>query len=446
MVPTLKPEGELGTYEVAPRPSKSREELPYRWDEPARGDTPPHTNAASSQVSKGSSSRNEGSFTREDAPHVGRSSWQRSRSSIPSRREEKSEYANGYSRRTPSFGMRRNDDLFSRRDGFRSKDVPFRGKATSGASHTRQSFKMRLSSEKAPSHTPIYDSKRPIDRPQPSKVAIEEFHTPQLEPFKTLPDRFTSPPLFGGLLQSVHEVLGPDVRPSPIQSLSLKHLFMPPPHIFPSTDTQEKTPEKSSLAPAWGEYLLASETGSGKSIAYLLPMIQYLKLTEGSPPPSPSVAPSPPLGGSLALNPRGLILAPTHELSRQLSSFAKSFLHNVRLRVLCASRANTSSSSRGTNSTASQMKRELDDTEFGLTDESHILKRSRPVDMLVGTPMKVLEMARGWGWNREDKIEDHWDDTEKERARKWVPGPPEAGLSNIEWVVIDEADILFGTS
>ena len=92
------------------------------------------------------------------------------------------------------------------------------------------------------------------------------------------------------------------------------------------------------------------------------------------------------------------------------------------------------------------MKRELDDTEFGLTDESHILKRSRPVDMLVGTPMKVLEMARGWGWNREDKIEDHWDDTEKERARKWVPGPPEAGLSNIEWVVIDEADILFGTS
>jgi ATP-dependent RNA helicase MRH4, mitochondrial len=91
------------------------------------------------------------------------------------------------------------------------------------------------------------------------------------------------------------------------------------------------------------------------------------------------------------------------------------------------------------------MKRGLDDSDFGITDGMQNPKRSRPVDILVGTPSKVLEMVRGWGWNMEDKIEDHWDDARKDRARKWIPGPPEAALANVEWVVIDEADILFGT-
>ncbi len=39
------------------------------------------------------------------------------------------------------------------------------------------------------------------------------------------------------------------------------------------------------------------------------------------------------------------MLAPTHELSRQLSSFAKSLVHTVKLRVMCASQANVKSGS-----------------------------------------------------------------------------------------------------
>ena len=58
---------------------------------------------------------------------------------------------------------------------------------------------------------------------------------------KALPSEFTSPPLMPGLLQSIHSVLGPDARPTPI---SLKHLFTEP------------DPAR------YHEHFLASETGS----------------------------------------------------------------------------------------------------------------------------------------------------------------------------------------
>ena len=74
-----------------------------------------------------------------------------------------------------------------------------------------------------------------------------------------LPSSFSSLPLLDGLRDSVHQVLGPSASPTPIQALSLKRLK----HL---SDTQE-----------WRQYLLASETGSGKSIAYLLPMFHHLK-------------------------------------------------------------------------------------------------------------------------------------------------------------------------
>ena len=61
-----------------------------------------------------------------------------------------------------------------------------------------------------------------------------------------------------------------------------------------------------------------------------------------------------------------------------------------------------------------------------------------PVDMLVGTPSKLLEMARGNGWNKE------FGEGEEARRMKWVVGRPEINLSDVEWVVVDEADVLFG--
>jgi ATP-dependent RNA helicase MRH4 len=78
----------------------------------------------------------------------------------------------------------------------------------------------------------------------------------------TLPSAFSSPPLSSSLHQSVHDVPGPNARPAPIQPLSLKHLFV-------------TTPLDS-----YRRFLLSSETGSGKSLAYLLPILNVLKTAE----------------------------------------------------------------------------------------------------------------------------------------------------------------------
>lgn len=59
---------------------------------------------------------------------------------------------------------------------------------------------------------------------------------------------------------------------------------------------------------------------------------------------------------------------------------------------------------------------------------------NRPVDVLVATPVKALEMVRGWGWDKTEEI----------NGKKFVPGKPEMGLADVEYVVVDEADVLYG--
>ncbi|TFK86167.1 P-loop containing nucleoside triphosphate hydrolase protein, partial [Polyporus arcularius HHB13444] len=225
---------------------------------------------------------------------------------------------------------------------------------------------------------------------------------------KELPQEFTSPPVMEGLLASVRDALGPDARPTPIQALSLKHLVQ----------AERSTTDK------YHEYLLASETGSGKSLAYLLPMIQDLKQSELNGTQRRSTDPS---AQRRAMNPRAIVLAPTHELSRQLAGFAKELIHNVKLRVLCASRANTSSHK---NVSASKMAEALVDDElmFARPGTQH------EVDIVVGTPSKVLELMRGRGWDK---------DPDEQTRRKINVGEPQMGLGDIEWVVVDEADVLF---
>ena len=119
-----------------------------------------------------------------------------------------------------------------------------------------------------------------------------------------------------GLLDSVVEVLGPHATPTPIQGLALKHLVYP-------WKTKEDAEQMS-----WREFLLASETGSGKSLAYMLPMLQDLKASELS---SENPGAHDRRDSKLHYNPRAIVLAPTHELSRQLASTAKTLLHNIKL-------------------------------------------------------------------------------------------------------------------
>jgi ATP-dependent RNA helicase MRH4 len=135
------------------------------------------------------------------------------------------------------------------------------------------------------------------------------------------------------------------------------------------------------------------------------------------------------------------------------------------------------------NTAASDMKNMVDavfgrdtgDSEVALTAGA---RKSHAVDIVVGTPMKLLEMVRGRGWDRvpvpspdsssapPDLVEEEAAPGEKQgkkpklrRGRDKIPipvppgkeeqwttgiGTPELGLGNVEWVVVDEADILFG--
>lgn len=261
---------------------------------------------------------------------------------------------------------------------------------------------------------------------------LDPLTQPPVTSLASLPQSFTSPPLMPGLLSCVQSILGPRARPTPIQALSLKWVVSP-------------IAEESKIsAPSWKEFLLASETGSGKSIAYLLPVLQSLKQSELNSTPRPPLSIDGSFSPPLPRNPRGLILAPTHELSRQLAAMAKSLLHEVKLRVQCASRANVSSGR--SSSMAADVK----------ADSSVHGGGGHPIDLMVGTPMKLLDMCRGRGWDRLEEQEAQLTELEpyefagnKDRAshekmRRVRTGRPEMGLANVEWVVIDEADVLFG--
>lgn len=264
-------------------------------------------------------------------------------------------------------------------------------------------------------------------------------------------------------------MLGGRAKPTAIQALAIRHLVQSEPVREAEASSLEEVESKVSEAEVekqskpYRQFLLASETGSGKSIAYLLPLLQSLKLSEMSSQhqqhehdhSKPTTAP---------LNPRAIILAPTHELSRQLATFGKGLIHNIKLRVMSASRANvpndgrssSTSTSRageinvrsgggGRNMSASRMAKAFEDEgregEFEVSGSS-VRGQGRDVDVLVGTPARVLEMAMGHGWDREARRERNGEG--QRDGRKWVVGPREMGLGNVEWVVVDEADTLLG--
>lgn len=249
------------------------------------------------------------------------------------------------------------------------------------------------------------------------------------------PTTFSSPPLLPSFLTPLSSMLGDDAKPTPIQALSIKWLI-----------------EESSLdlsKSEWKQFLLASETGSGKSLAYLLPLLQKLKLDEQNG------AYIPRFNSKFPLNPRAIILAPTHELARQLSSFAKALTHGVKLRVLCASKANVPSVTK-LSGTVKKLSENLDDMMGGVDDigELEIKKDQHPVDILIGTPVKIMELIRGRGWDRlqgELTPDAEGNLPKLRRGRDKMPGvgqwktKPTLGLENVEWVVVDEADVLFGT-
>ncbi|KZT08869.1 P-loop containing nucleoside triphosphate hydrolase protein [Laetiporus sulphureus 93-53] len=314
---------------------------------------------------------------------------------------------------------------------------PFSSKRELHAGHTVSEFDHEHSrdAERADSGSSSTSKKPSVYNPLVDELDVSA----RAETLRALPREFTAPPLMEGLLTSVTDFLGPEARPTDIQSLSLKHLFPRPLPGYPSNVNAWGAPTKNKSE--YLQCLLASETGSGKSIAYLLPMLQDLKLTElrtDTPRPQNSGCP---------LNPRALVLAPTHELSRQLSSFAKALLHHIKLRVLCASKSNTPSTP-SRNVSSAKMAKEMDElikgSSAGKVEEKHAAE-DHAVDIVVGTPSKILEMVKGRGWDHQVTLEQEpnvWEGEGKRRLS--TVGKPEMSLESIEWVVIDEADVLFG--
>ncbi|KAJ2969782.1 hypothetical protein NUW54_g12881 [Trametes sanguinea] len=56
----------------------------------------------------------------------------------------------------------------------------------------------------------------------------------------------------------------------------------------------------------------------------------------------------------------------------------------------------------------------------------------------------ILELARGRGWDYEQREAENSRDDERRPHRKFTVGEPEMGLADVEWVIVDEADVLFG--
>lgn len=253
---------------------------------------------------------------------------------------------------------------------------------------------------------------------------------------------FKDASMLPGLLQSIRDNLTFQATPTIIQKLSFTHFF--------GKRAQIEAPIVERSQPS-APTLLAAETGSGKSIAYLVPLLHALKFSEGKFDDKGGAS----IRSRPTNAPRALVIAPTHELSRQLSSFAKGLSHNIKMKVLCTSQAN-----RGT--TTGQHLRMAVENEAVETGEITVTRPSEkeeesyalpthgviPIDVMVGTPARLLDLTRGRGWK--DEIEakmtrNPWGSDRKASEPRLSPvdWKPEVDLSYVEWVVVDEADVLF---
>lgn len=167
---------------------------------------------------------------------------------------------------------------------------------------------------------------------------------------------------------------------TPIQSLSLSELL-----ATPQPDAEGNVERTAAI--------LGAETGSGKTLAYLLPLMQRLKDDDRPGPRS----------GILA--PRAIVLAPTHELTRQSTAVAKQLAHGAKLRIAGASSPGT-------------------------------VKGAGGVDVLFATGRRMAQLL-GLESKRGERVPQERPDGEHE---------PEFSPARLEWLIIDEADVLLGSA
>jgi ATP-dependent RNA helicase MRH4 len=133
-----------------------------------------------------------------------------------------------------------------------------------------------------------------------------------------------------------------DIRPTPVQRIAIPALL--------GSEKSKRRPKSKDTPAEREDFLIAAETGSGKTLSYLLPTINAVKLAEAVDADvtayektlreekilqndwnsvSPPVAnmPHPTTG-----RPRVVILVPTAELVAQVGDVIKSFAHTVKFR------------------------------------------------------------------------------------------------------------------
>jgi hypothetical protein len=151
-----------------------------------------------------------------------------------------------------------------------------------------------------------------------------------------------------------------------------------------------------------GDILIAAETGSGKTIAYLTPVMQALRDQEGRES----------FGVRKVFRPRAVIVVPTRELVSQVTRVAKSLSQFARLRVV--------------------------GVDAGLT-RADVLKKfgDKPVDLLVTSSGSLIKMM---GIDKREKIPTTFDPMVKMIRQKSIG----LTLTQCTHFVVDEADTMFG--
>lgn len=196
------------------------------------------------------------------------------------------------------------------------------------------------------------------------------------------PRPFRSFPLHATVLSAVSEHLGDASPTTAIQSLALANIRVV------SAENRLRA-------------ILGAETGSGKTLAYLLPILHHLKSTDAGP--NASNDPDAPLAS------RAVIISPTHELTRQSTAVAKALAHSVKLGVVGGS-----SSAKGLRGWAGE------------------------TDLVFATGGTLRSMFKGGAGDNSPV--DEMKELREGPSRKRVP----MRLDRVEWLVIDEADVMLG--
>lgn len=228
------------------------------------------------------------------------------------------------------------------------------------------------------------------------------------------------------------------IKPTVIQSLALQRF------LHPLKRHKEKLPASIQIedgscliegSTQGSETLLAAETGSGKTYAYLLPLLDRLIKNEKK---ALEIRSSSSSSFSPLVQPRAIILAPTHELARQLAASAKGLCHIDKLRVLCLSSGGWLEAMKEDVGAASA---EASLRDIGESSSSN----SRPaVDIIVSTPSRLLDVIksseerRGESQARAKLVEDGKLEENRGSWKRQL-----VSLDRATSVVVDEADALF---